>query len=239
MPVNSYRVKLNQFEGPLDLLLELIENKKIGITEISLAEVTDQYLEYLEGLKEINPGNLASFLVVASRLILIKSRAILPTLEISEEEEQDIHELEERLKEYRLFRFLAKEIDNLDKKRSVSYSRELLAGIGSFFYPPKNIKKAENLLKFLKEVLAYLPQQEILPKDKLKEVISLEDKILELKQRITSEIKHNFNDLVKRKKKIEKIELILTFLAVLELFKQKILTAEQNKVFGEILLTRL
>ena len=98
-----YKVKLEQFQGPLDLLLQLTEEKKLDITEISLAKVTDQYLTYLKNSEVISLDDLANFLIIASRLILIKSRMLLPTLELSKEEEQDIETLKRQLEEYKRY----------------------------------------------------------------------------------------------------------------------------------------
>ena len=112
----AYTVRLQQFEGPLDLLLELIEKEKLDITEISLASVAEQYLEYLNNLQNISPGVLVNFLTVASKLILIKSRSILPTLEISEEEEEEIQDLKKQLEEYKKFKDASKIIGKIVEK---------------------------------------------------------------------------------------------------------------------------
>ena len=100
----AYHICLEQFEGPLDLLLSLIEKEKLDITHVSLAKVADQYLKYLETEESISLGNLTAFLSVAARLILIKSRALLPILEFSDEEEESMDDLETRLKVYKRFR---------------------------------------------------------------------------------------------------------------------------------------
>jgi len=92
-----YRVELKEFQGPLDLLLQFTEENKLDITEISLAKITDQYLSYLKQIQNISLESLADFLVIASRLILIKSRMLLPELELTPEEEEDIETLKQRL----------------------------------------------------------------------------------------------------------------------------------------------
>ena len=97
-----YELKLETYQGPLDKLLELVEGKKLEITKISLADVTADFLNFLKKLESegANHSLIADFLVVASKLILIKSKVLLPALTLSEEEESDIHDLEARLKIY-------------------------------------------------------------------------------------------------------------------------------------------
>src|SRR3989344_3233666 len=146
----TYVVKLQQFEGPLALLLELIEDEKLKITEISLAKVTDQYLEYL---------------VVASRLILIKSRAILPTLELNEEEEDSIKDLEWRLEEYKRFREASKVLAELFAKKTYAYSRELYKGMTTAFCPPENLMP-DDLCRAFQKILNELPKEEPLAEEK-------------------------------------------------------------------------
>jgi len=126
------------FEGPLDLLLDLIERQKLKITEVSLAEVADQFLAYLEKADNIELGQLADFLAVASKLILIKSKALLPMLELTEEEEEDIEELKWRLEEYKKFKKAAAKIGAIDREGKMFYSRQSYSGTEIAFLPPKD-----------------------------------------------------------------------------------------------------
>ena len=99
-----YQVSTQQFTGPLDLLLQLVEKKNLAITELSLAQVTQEYVAFLNEQEEINPEDLADFLVIASTLLLIKSRSLLPSLVLAPEEETEIMDLETRLKIYKLYK---------------------------------------------------------------------------------------------------------------------------------------
>src|SRR5262245_24863161 len=102
-----YEVRLEQYSGPLDKLLELIEEKKLEPTQVSLAAVTADFISYVEKLeqeKDVDPGVLADFVVVAARLLVIKSKVLLPGLELTEEEKVDIADLENRLKIYQEFK---------------------------------------------------------------------------------------------------------------------------------------
>src|SRR3989338_1915521 len=130
--MSTYTVKLQYFQGPLELLLQLIEEQSLDITEISLAQITDQYIEHIKNL-DIKPGDLSNFLVVAAHLLLIKSKAILPILELTQEEETNIREFQEKLEEYRKFRLLANEIKKLKRRNFISYSRDFYMGIAPIF----------------------------------------------------------------------------------------------------------
>lgn len=227
-----YQIKLKEFQGPLDLLLQLTEEKKLDIAEISLAKVTDQYLNYLKKIENIPLEDLADFLVVASRLILIKSRMLLPSLELTEEEEKDIEALQKQLEEYKKFKDLAKKIKEIADNKNMSYSREKYQGLKTIFYPPKAFKLEDlkNAFKKILEEIALL--EEKLPEESLKLKISIEEKIKNIQEEISSRIKTTFHDITKKSK--SKTDIIVSFLALLELVKQKLVTVEQKGVFENI-----
>ena len=102
-----YQVKTAVFEGPLDLLLQLIEKRKLLINDIALSKVADDYIVYIKGLAAFPVGEAAHFVLIASTLLLIKSKSLLPSLELTAEEQGDIHDLELRLKIYQRFKALA------------------------------------------------------------------------------------------------------------------------------------
>ena len=227
-----YTIKLKEFQGPLDLLLQLTEEKKLDITEISLGRVTDQYLKYLKKIENIPLEDLANFLVIASRLILIKSRMLLPALEITEEEEEDIEALKRQLEEYRKFKNLARKIEEITNIKNIAYSREKCQGLKTIFYPPKNFR-LEDLKTAFKKVLEEIALlEEKLPEEGLKLKISIEEKIKKIQKELSNRIQTTFGDLTKRTK--SKIDVIVNFLALLELIKQKIITAKQNQLYGDI-----
>src|ERR1035437_6688374 len=99
----SYKIKTNAFEGPFHLLLSLIEERKFFINDLSLAQVTEDYLNYVNKLEKKNTSEISNFIVIAATLILIKSKSLLPNLNLTSEEESDIHNLEDRLKLYELY----------------------------------------------------------------------------------------------------------------------------------------
>jgi len=229
-----YQCKLEKFEGPMDLLLSLIEEEKLDITEISLARVADQYLEYIKNNEKIQLENLADFLGVASRLILIKSRTLLPTLELSGEEEEEIKDLEQQLLEYKKFKEASLVLGKMSQLGKICYSREGFSGVRSIFYPPEGIG-AYDLKKYFLAVLAEIPLIEKLSEEIVGEVITLEEKINDLQNVLRGRIEANFSDITSEAK--DKIEIIISFLAMLEMVKQRIINVEQGSLFEEIKLS--
>ncbi len=231
----EYKVNLEKFNGPLDLLLSLIEEKKLAIGEVVLSQVTDQFLEYLKqlqsGVSTEYQRILADFLVVASRLILIKSRTLLPGLVLSQEEEGDIKDLEERLKAYQQIKIWGRELGKWTKNRTSYFGRDSYLNMPVVFYPPQNIS-ADDLYKIYESFLKTLPQIEKLEEKNLQRVVTLEQKIEELKGRITTAVEASFADISRGVK--TKIDVILSFLAVLMLCRTKVLELSQNEIFGDI-----
>jgi segregation and condensation protein A len=226
-----YQIKLDKFEGPLDLLLKLIEDQKLNITEVSLAKVTDQYLEYISQKDKITLENLADFLTVASRLILIKSRALLPSLEFSEEEEKEIFDLEKQLAEFKKFKDISRAIGRMSESKRISFSREKFLNLGSFFYPPENVNVFD-LKKFFLKILNDIPVIEKLEEEMVREVITLEEKIAHLHNFLKEKMETSFSELVSTAE--DKIDVIISFLAMLEMVKQRIINVEQGELFSEI-----
>ena len=231
-----YVVKQEKFEGPLDLLLELIEKQELSISEISLAKVTDEYLTNIRSLGKIDPEQLAEFLVVAAHLMLIKSRSLLPVLDLDEEEEASIEELEKRLKEYKRIKELAMELKMLESRGERIFTREAYAGISPIFYPPPKLTLF-NIAETFASFLAALPKIEKLAEDKIRRIVSLEEKISYIKTFLQGTIERVFSEVVKGAK--EKVEVIVSFLALLELSKQKFVELHQKELFEDITIKRV
>lgn len=227
----AYHIKIEQFEGPLDLLLQMTEQEKLDITRVSLAKIADQYLAYIAEAKDITLAHLADFLTVASRLILIKSKALLPMLEFTEEEEEEIKDLEYQLAEYKKFKDACAKLALIFDSPSVSFSREGFLGLGVVFYPPENIV-AQDLQKAFAKVLGEIPVIEKLEQELVKEILTLEDKIVHLQNTLRERVTTSFSELVANAK--DKVEVVVSFLAMLELVKQRIIHVEQEGLFSEI-----
>lgn len=233
MEETLYKVKTTQFEGPLEVLLHLIEKRKLFINEISLAEITDDYIRFIESLSSKGVGHYADFIAVAATLILIKSRSLLPNMELTEAEEAQVDDLEARLRMYKVIQDVGKEIEERYGKQ-VIFAR-LPKKIETRVFSPDTQTTQENLRTLVGNVLALIPEP---PHKKLQEVSvvkvkSLKEMIEDVTDRITKSLERmNFKDLWKgssfETKKEEKVTVIVSFLAVLELVRQGIMHAFQD-----------
>jgi segregation and condensation protein A len=232
MDLENYSVKTDIFEGPLDVLLSLIEKRKLLINDISLSKVADDYVNYVRNLGVIPLGDTAQFVLIASTLILIKSKSLLPGIELSEEEQENISDLESRLKMRQTYKNLETHIKKLFGVHMLFASLPRKSDV-IVFSPDKNTTPSGLLMK-IKFVLASIPQIEVLPKTLVKKVISLEETIMSLTERINRSLKMNFRDFAGHGGKAEKVSVIVSFLAMLELVKQGIIAVRQDKAFHDI-----
>ncbi len=229
------KIKVQQFEGPLDLLLQLIEENKLEIKQISLAAVTEQFLQYMRSQTTLSPQELADWLVIAAKLLVIKSKALLPTLALSQEDEQDATSLAWQLYQYKRFKEAAKYLIKLDNRRRQGFSRHTLFVEKISFYPDPSL--TTSALRDTMRYLARLLEDIIsLPKKVLEEVITISEKIEHLQKFLEEKIETRLHELLKTAK--SKTEIIVTFLALLELIKQKILTVEQEAMFSDIIIKK-
>ena len=226
----NFSVKTEVFEGPLELLLDLVEKRKLLINDISLAEVTDDYMMHVSEMQELSLPNTSQFISLASTLLLVKSKSLLPVLNLTEEEESSIEDLENRLRRYQLVRDASLPIQNLFGSQ-VLYSPKFTPPKTSVFVPDKFCSVA-SLHEAVIGALNDLPKKESLAKAKVKATISLEEMLQKLQHRITRFSKVNFSEL--HAGEPEKKVVIVGFLAVLELFKQGNLIIRQTHVFSDM-----
>jgi segregation and condensation protein A len=246
-----FQIKTNNFEGPFGLLLNLIEKRKLHISDVSLSAVTEDYLNYMNKLGGLHYSEISSFVVVASTLLLIKSKSLLPSLDLTNEEEGDIKNLEERLRLYELFTKLSGNIkNNFGQKIIFAPQERKLAHRGGnnilIFLPDDQITK-DSMMTFARNVLGAMPQKVFLPKVEVQKVISLEEMIDKLTERIQNSLKMNFRDFSglptqagnrKTVTREEKVLVIVGFLAMLELVRKGILDAIQETDGGDIVMER-
>ncbi len=231
MSENIFQIKTEVFEGPLDLLLSLIEKRKLFINDIALAKVADDYISYLQNQEVFPISDSADFLVIASTLLLIKSKSLLPNLNLSEEEQQDMGDLERRLKIYQRIKELSVHIKNQFGKEII-FTAEPRKAL-PIFSPDATMTK-ENIFAAIMSVIKALPKvAENIPKAIVKKVISLEEMIGDLTKRIQSSIKLSFREFAKVGKE-ERVNVIISFLAMLELVKQGIVKVKQDNQFEDI-----
>ena len=231
----TYQVRLPDFEGPLDLLLHLIEREELDITTLSLAAVTGQYLEYLTVLEQLQVDAIADFLVIAAKLILIKSQALLPRPpETAREGEEDAgDELVSQLITYRQFKEVARGLGEIEAANRRTFVRVA---------PPPKIEKkvdlsgvtVEQLLRLVREALAVEKPQESVGAVVRPYTLTIRDQIALIRHRLSQQSQVNFRRLLERAG--SRIEIIVTFLAVLELLKLRTVVVRQEAMFGDILI---
>jgi len=223
-----HTIHVHQFEGPLELLLELIEKEKLAITDIALSQVTEQYLKAIATVSQNNPDELADFLVVASKLLLIKSRFLLPELSFDEEEA----DLALQLKMFKEYYDASKHIGKMINEKHFAFSREKPAvPITPVFNPPSGMTGGK-LAQLFREVLLNIAPIVELPKEVIRRALSMQDKIANIQSRIAEKARLRFSELLQHSK--SKTEVIVTFLALLELVKQRVIYVRQDMLFDEI-----
>lgn len=241
------QIKIENFEGPLGLLLKLIEKQEMDITKVSLATIADQYVIYIrEAQDKIKAEDIGDFLVVAARLLFIKSKMLLPYLDWGEEEDAD--ELEQQLKIYKEFLEASKKIEEIVKRENfmffpenVNNKKRMSSGDDDVdFSPPKNIK-SNDLRTMFKEIIGKIKkeekEQDKLEEEKIDKTVNIEEKIIAIRNLISKKIKFDFSNILKKSK--SKTETIVSFLAILELSKQKFVLIEQEDLFTPIMLSHI
>jgi segregation and condensation protein A len=226
----AFEIKTERFDGPFDLLLDLIEKRKISINEISLAKVTDDFLSYIERHEAFPMKESAHFILVAATLLLIKSKSLLPTLDLTTEEQGDIKSLETRLKIYKIIRDAGKSIqENFgDAPMFAPAKRDFTEPV----FSPGKIT-GESIMSTIARIVAQIPKPERLSKVIVNKVISLEEMIEKLGKRIELGLRMSFKEFTGRDK-AAKVDVIVSFLAMLELVKRGVIRVEQKSSFDDI-----
>jgi len=231
----SYKVKLEVFEGPLDLLLYLIKKNEIDIYDIPIATITEQYMEYLDLMRMLDLNIAGEFLVIAATLIHIKSKMLLPPDEkelLPEEEEDPREELVRRLVEYKKFKEVAGILQDLEGQRKKMFTRDIPfeAATGEVFFEASLFDLITAFTRVLKDV----------PKEMFQEIIkdefTVERSMHDLLHMLVKTPAMSLFDLFKNSK--NKTEIIATFLAVLELIRLKEIIVVQNQNFSDIEIIR-
>lgn len=224
----SFVIKHEQFEGPLDLLLSLIEKRRLFVNDISLSKVTDDYIEHIQK-NTFSMSDVASFILIASTLLLIKSKSLLPALSLTAEEEKDISDLHIRLGLFEIFKRASVHVRTAFGKNKLFF-RNRPKIIDPVFSPDKSMT-VENLHDALHSLLQSIPKKEKLPEVTVKKVMSLEEMIDNLSTRVQSSLRMSFREFTHSK---ERVEVIVGFLALLELVKNGVIQAEQEGTFKDI-----
>lgn len=227
----SYTVNTEVFQGPLDLLLTLIEKRKLLINDVSLAEVTDDFITRLEQGTGVPLSERTHFVFVASTLLLIKSKSLLPTLELTDEETESVQDLEHRLKLYKKVRELTRHVDHALGTSSL-YLPEDMRPAEPLFSPPPSVR-ADHLLAAIQAVMHALPKKEFVPKAIVEKVISLDEMMERLSERIEKGLSLSFQEFSGIGTE-ERVNVIVGFLAMLELVKRGTISVRQDTLFSNI-----
>lgn len=234
----TYQVTLPLFQGPLDLLLYLIERQQLDITKVALAQVTDQYLHYISTLQEVDADLLSDFLVVAAKLLFIKSQALLPKPPVgaSREEEEDVgDQLVRQLQVYRQFKYAAQVLATREALHLRSYVRVAPPRVAEPRLAPGEVTLAD-LVAAARRALAIHPPAPAVDQVVSPIVITIGERIAWIRQLLERLPQVTFGALMRMC--TWRLEVIVTFMAVLELIKQNFVDVRQETPFGEIVIYR-
>ncbi|MGN0435318.1 MAG: segregation and condensation protein A [Wujia sp.] len=246
---NKLEFHINEFNGPLDLLLHLIEKNKFNIFDIPIVEITEQYLEYVNEMQEADIDLMSEFLVMAATLISIKAKMLLPKEEEPEEEEEDPRaELVRRLLEYKMYKYASYELKDMELDAGKSYYKGATI-------PEEVLKHKEDInpsevvgdttLAMLSEIFNQVMKRTVDRVDPIrsrfgtieKEEVRIEDKMEEIKTSIRGLKGINFKTLLEVQ--ASRVNVIVTFLAILELMKVGEIQIRQDELFGDIIIDSL
>jgi segregation and condensation protein A len=234
-----YKVRLAEFEGPLDLLLFLIKKNEIDIYDIPIAKITEQYLEYLELMELLDLDIAGEFLVMAATLMHIKSKMLLPPEERPQEQEEETDpraELVRQLLEYKAFKDAAQRLQDLEARQRDVFHRTgetgaLPSGVtGEHFFEATLF----DLISAFSTVLANIPKETFL--EVIKDETTVEQKVHDILHMVVEDMSVSLQSLFEKAK--SKVEMVTIFLALLELIKIHSILAVQKELFGEIQIMR-
>lgn len=229
----EYVVSLDQFEGPLDLLHQLIEKRKLQINAISLAKITADYMAHVRDTDTVHAEEVAKFIYIASVLILIKSKSLLPILEYTNEEAADVAELEDRMKLFDYIRTRA--VPKLGHWKRRSYPVQALKQIRNMVFSPDNSCTVEGLQYNAGVVVFSLSFLKERARKRVEKTIRIEEVIDRVLSAVTERVSLSFREISSRADRREKI---VSFLAVLELVRKNLLMVTQEKHFDDIVITK-
>lgn len=232
LPTPGFVIRSNSFEGPLELILELIEKRKLHVSELSLAQVTDDFILYVKEGENFPMEDAANFINVAATLLLIKSRSLLPDLELTHEEEEDVEDLKRRLELYEVARNAARDLAKLFGYRTMVSRGEREPDV--FFAPSRDLL-IENLTSALETLLESKEKEAKLPEVRIRPLVSIEEMMDTLRTRVERAMTLSFKEFTGNTK--EKVEVIVSFLALLELVKMGAMEATQYDAWGDIKIT--
>lgn len=237
--LQHFQVKHEVFEGPVEVLLELIEKRKLFVNDVSLASVTDDFIAFIQ-TKGMHPDMVANFLAVAATLILIKARSLLPNLELTTDESESITDLERRVALYQIISHISNDLIKQYGKR-VSFEGMVRSG-GPVFAPDPNLS-IDQLPVLIDDIIGRVPPPVASkPEARVTKTISITEVIDTLIERITKAAQVSFNTIrvvaPEGDTKEQKVYTIVSFLGMLELVRRGLIAATQDEQFADISLER-
>lgn len=226
MPFN---IKTDSYEGPFEVLLDLIEARKLLVNELALANITEDYIQHVRAQETFPVEETANFIQIAATLLLIKSKSLIPDLALTDEESADVEDLKRRLEAYEKVREASRELSRIFGKAVMFKAGERAPEVS---FAPSNDLSASALSEALARVLAAREAVEELPEARVKPLVTIEEMMDRLAKRVQSAMTLSFKEFSKSNK--EKVEVIVSFLALLELVKQGAVAAEQYDIHGDI-----
>ena len=225
----KFSVKTDSYEGPFEVLLDLIEERKLLVNDLALANITEDYIAHVRKQEAFPVEETAHFIHIAATLLLIKSRSLIPDLALTEEENADVEDLKRRLAAYEKAREAARELARVYGKTAMVAAGE--RPVEAVFAPSHDLS-AGALEDALARVLAARAKVEELSTARVKSLVTIEEMMDRLAKRVQSAMSFSFKEFSEETK--EKIEVIISFLALLELVKQGAVAAEQHGAHGDI-----
>ncbi len=230
----SFKVIVGEFSGSLEALLTIIQKRKMHISDVSLANVTDEYISYVKSLDTLPQGQTAEFVVIAATLLLIKSKSLLPSMELTLEEEESIQDLESRLELYNIYQQARDMLVELLKTHKPLYVPKRYTNPRPItFSPPESGLTVEVLERVITDVVRELPTEDIKDKANINKAVNIKDVMQSLLSRVQGGIQSRFTELGAQ----EREAVLVNFLALLELVKDGVFLVEQPQDRGEIFIT--
>ena len=236
LETNKYAIRLDNFEGPLDLLCHLVDKNKMDIHEVNISKITDQYIEYINTMKELNLDVTSEFVLMASTLLFIKSKSLLPK-QVEDEGELTEEELIHRIIEYKKYKEISKKL----REFFDIYSKRFYKLPDKIELPKRKLEEnySKDLLEDSYKKILERNKEKInvnaanIEKIAITETVTVTSKVKDIFRELMKKPKFVFNKLCKTKK-YTKLETVTAFTGLLELTRRNKVTAEQEKIFGDI-----
>ncbi|MCX6786736.1 MAG: ScpA family protein [Candidatus Kaiserbacteria bacterium] len=229
LPKTNFSIQTEAYQGPFELVLDLIEARKLLVNDLTLASITEDFIQHVRSQAEFPVEETANFIQIAATLLLIKSKSLIPDLELSEDENADVEDLKRRLAAYEKVREASRELAKIFGKTLMLPAGE--RPIEPLFAPSRDLS-TNALAEALARVLAAREAVEELPEARVKPLVTIEEMMDRLAKRVQSAMTLSFKDFAENAQ--EKVEVIVSFLALLELLKQGAVAAEQHDTYGDI-----